>query len=104
MSKATIFLKDDEWFEVETPHPNKQLVSAFKKFNSKDRYWSPEDKRWGFRMEHLNSIIYLLRLILSIEPDIIQGVPDPLRDQAKIMKEFIRDVKLEIINPEEIRL
>ena len=103
MNRATIILKDDEWFEVESPY-NTLLITLYKQINSKHRYWSPEDKRWGFKIEYIEEVKHWLRNITHFQYDIIQGKSDPLKDQAKIMKEFIRDVKFEILNPEEIRL
>lgn len=103
MNKATIILKDDEWFEVTSPY-RKELVALYKLVPSKERYWSPEDKRWGFKMIHFSRIKLILINMFTCKPDITFTNPDPLRGQAKIMKEFIRDAKLEMLNPEEIRL
>lgn len=105
--KATLFrVQDSDWIEVASPYSREWVDWVKRTLEPKNRYWSPERKRWGFRQSFLNEVVLSLQqhffdLELEWAGEVEQARQDVLSESERLKREAVQAARNEIL-PEEL--
>lgn len=88
---ATIYrYTDKDYFEVVMTF-SRSMVTTFKRLPSKDRYWEPQSKRWGFKQRYFALLRNLLVLEFGEdEVKIKEQSSDPLEEAKAAANNAVR--------------